>query len=142
MKKLLFFIPALLFCVNTFGQTLTFKDLLNLANGQDVKAYLISKSFTLTDNTDKIEFYYLNKGTKSEQRVMYVPNKNGISYNTRDLHYVNGIIKEAGKKLHLMLTDDNSQTTFYSFSGLNVDLHININKIQGVGVISIGKLNP
>ncbi len=139
MKKILLLVLALLFCLNVFCQHLTLKDILNMENGRNFRSYLTSKSFVLTNNEGNPQFYYLNKGTKKEEGVVYETRKNGILYVTRDLKFLNTVLKDVKSQFHLLSKNDNDDTAFYSFDGKNLSIYISIDKTQGSGSISVSQ---
>jgi hypothetical protein len=138
MKKILFIVP-ILFCIKGYSQTLSVKDIVNIANGQNAKAYLTSKSFELTDENSNPQIYFLNKGTDKEEQVIYETKRRGVVYVLKSLDYLNFLIKQAQKQFHLILKDDQKKDAFYQFGDGIFSIEINMDKIRGRGSIGAGR---
>jgi len=138
MKKFLF-IVLILFCIKGYSQTLSFKDIVDIANGKNVKSLLTAKSFTSNDPDANPLIYFLNKGTDKQEEVIYETKRSGVVYVIKSLEYLNSLAKQAQKQFHLILKDDQKTDTFYQFGDMNFTIEINIDKIRGKGSISAGK---
>jgi hypothetical protein len=62
MRKYLFTIPAMLFCLNIFGQSVSFADLRQLTHKKDVNAFLTGKAigFVKIDSFVPVDTYIKN----------------------------------------------------------------------------------
>lgn len=128
--KTLITIAAVLFCFNVYSQTLSFAQIVHLHSNKDAEKFLISKSFTSLQPADyngKDLEYEINTRTSNEEQV-YVTGRRGVAYETRNLAYIESLLKQIKAKYHRISGFDEPNFKFYQFGDPNFLITVNIEK--------------
>lgn|GEM_PF-6589224 len=143
MKRLFLIITFIAFYINANSQSLTFKDLLNLANQASSKPFLTPRKFILENEDNRVEQYIKNKGTDSCETVtFYKPGGHGArcSYWSADSAYVHTILIQIQKQYHLIFKDFGPGENYYQFGDEHMDIRVDMEKKSpGSGHVSVGK---
>ncbi len=130
MKKALFTIACFLFCLNANCQNLTFYELIHLYNRTDIPKYLNSKSFVITQyhstQGEPIDFYVINGGTDKEEKINV--SDRGVYYTTRNVAYVNSLVKQIKNKYHKISGFDEPNYKLYQFGDPYLLITVNVEK--------------
>jgi hypothetical protein len=128
MRKYLFMIAALLFCLNTFGQSISFAELRQLTHKKDVNAFLTGKAirFIKINSFVPVDTYIKNEQTPNEEKIEY--DKRGIGYSTKNSQYLKAIMKQIKYRLILKDEDKKAGHTFYQYGDTHVVITIDFYK--------------
>ena len=138
-KKLLPALVCIMFYAGAFSQSVSLKDMQRMQAGPNVKAFLVSKSFAMSNPGSNPEIYFKNKNTDKQERVIYDNQHGGVIYNSRNLAHLTSLISDLQKRFNLMLKNESPKDTFYQFGDAKVTIYVNINKSHGAGSISLSK---
>ena len=135
---MLFIIPFL-FYLSGYGQALSLKDLVNIANGHNIRTTLSSKSFRTSDQGARLQVYFLNRGTKKEQQVIYEAITGKVVYILINPDYLYSLLKQAQNQYPIVHKDDQGNDMFYQFGDTDIKIDVTIDKTKGIGSISVSK---
>ena len=127
MKKILLAaILILLFHTSSYCQSLSFKDILSLANNPGDKTCLKSKPFKLVSQKADLEKYVSNEGIDKEEKLLF--EYRGVSYWTKNKNYMNTLLQQARKQFKFLVRTKSRGGFLYRFIGQNIAVFVYINE--------------
>jgi hypothetical protein len=118
----------MLFCLNIFGQSVSFADLRQLTHKKDVNAFLTGKAigFVKIDSFVPVDTYIKNERTLNEEKIEY--DKRGIGYSTKNRQYLKALMKQIKYRLILKDEDKKNGHTFYQYGDTHIVITIDFYK--------------
>ena len=137
MKRTLFTFAALLFCLNAYCQTLSFKDIVHLHDRKNAKEYLESKSFIKFDSDNGKSVDYVINGRTDKEETITVASQNRIAYRTSNISYAEALFKQIKNKYRKISGFDEPNFKLYQFGDPHFLITVNIEKGKSFQSIAI-----